>query len=139
MKASMKTPLFVLLIISLLFSASYGMAMMSHLDGQEHSECPFEAAVAVNCNQNQNPVGFVTSHLNAFARFFSAVPTGFYGLILLSVVLLCAAFYLLDKKRTPLELKSLIKQSHVRKFFTPPSRILLTHWFALHENSPAMI
>ena len=136
----MKNSFIPLLIISSLISASFGLVMMNHMDGQEHGQCPFEATGVTNCVQVQNPIDFVTSHLNAFSKFSTAVPVNsFVTSLTLLLALALAAFITFNKEFELFKLRPLLARDHLRESFVPPNRILLMQWLALHENSPAFI
>lgn len=135
----MKNAIIPLLIIGLLLSASFGLVAMNHMDGQGHNLCPFEAAGVTDCTRVQSPIDFTFSHLNSLAGFFLAVPVaGFVSLIslfLLSALTMVAILSepgLIESKPSPLS-------NRIRKTFVSPQKTLLTDWFALHENSPAIV
>ena len=136
----MKKYLISLLIIGSLISASFGLVMMNHMDGEGHGQCPFEATTILDCVQVQNPIDFVTSHLNAFSKFSSAIPVNSFvtSLTLLLAVAL-AVFIIFNKEFELFKLRPLFVIKHLRESFVPPNRILLTRWLALHENSPSFI
>ena len=133
----MKRYLFSLLIIGSLLSASFGLVMMKHMDG--HGQCPFEPAGITDCIQVQSPIGFATSHLNYFSKFYVAVSVNSFVISL--TLLLALAFAILitfNKEFELFKLQLLFARNHLREFFVSPNKILLTHWLALHENSPAV-
>ncbi len=136
----MKNHIIPLLVIGLLLSASFGLAIMNHMDGQGHNQCPFETAGTVDCVQVQNPTGFAVSHLNALSRFFSAIPVnGFAGLSASYLLLAFGALFFFKKDSEPFKLKPLFIQRCLYESLVTPNKILLAHWFSLHENSPAFI
>lgn len=139
MKTQMKNPIFPLLIIGLLFFASFGLVIMSHIDGQGHSQCPFEMAGVTDCVQVQNPMGFAISHLNALSKFFSAIPVNsFTNLIVIYLLLAFTTFFSFKKDFESFKLKPIFIRSRLYESFVSPNKILLTRWFSLHENSPAL-
>jgi len=136
----MKRYLFSLLIIGSLLSASFGLVMMNHMDGQGHGQCPFQATGITDCVQVQNPIDFVTSHLGALSKLSSAVPVdSFAASLTLLLVLTLAVFITFNKELELFKLQPLLARSHLRESFVPPNKIILNHWFALHENSPSFI
>ena len=136
----MKNYLIPFLVIGLLVSASFGLVMMNHMDGQGHSNCPFDTAGASGCAQARNPIDFVVSHLNALSRFFSALPVNslasLISLFLLSILAIATIF---NKESEFLKLRPLFAKNHFHESFVPINKVLITRWFSLHENSPAFI
>src|SRR3989344_7206678 len=94
----MKNSFIPLLIIGSLLSASFGLVMMNHMDGQEHGQCPFEATGITDCVQVQNPIDFVTSHLNAFSKFSSAVPVNSFAISLTLLLALALTVFIIFNK-----------------------------------------
>jgi hypothetical protein len=136
----MKNRLIPLLFIGLLLSTSFGLLAMNHIDGQGHGQCPFEVTGVNDCSQALNTIDFVASHLDVLSQFSLATPSeGFSGLIALSLLLAFALFLVFNKGFELPNLKPVSIQSRFRQSFVPPTKILLTRWFALHENSPAFI
>ena len=136
----MKNSFIPLLVIGSLLSAGFGLVMMNHMDGQGHGQCPFEATGITDCVQVQNSIDFVTSHLNAFSKFSSAVPINSFAISLtLLLALVLAVFIIFNKEFELLKLEPLLARNHLRESFIPPNRILLTDWLSLHENSPSFI
>ena len=136
----MKNSFIPLVIIGLLLSASFGLVMMNHADGQGHGECPFKTTGVADCAQVQSPLDFMISHLNAFAKFSSATPVTSFVISLAQLLILAFSIPLILSKRLELFAPGhIFIQGHLRESFTAPSRILFNHWFALHENSPAFI
>ncbi len=136
----MKNPIRYLFIIGLLFSASFGLVMMGHIDNQGHGLCPFETAGVTDCNQLQNPIDFVISHLNAVSGFFSAIPINGFVFFISMVLLLAFAIFILPSGESELlKFGTAFVQKHIHESFVSPIRILLANWFALHENSPAIV
>lgn len=135
----MKNYLIALLIIGSLLSASFGLVMMNHMDGQGHGQCPFEATRATDCVQ-ANPIDFVISHLNAFSKYSSAIPVnGFAISLTLLLALAFAVFIVFNKEFDLFKSQLLTVKGHLRESFVSPNKTLLNHWFALHENSPAFM
>ena len=136
----MKNSFIPLLIIGLLLFAVFGLSMMSHMDGQGHSTCPFEPTGVADCFQIQNPLNFVSSHLNAFARFFSAIPTDRLAVLFSLVLLFALALSFVLSKDFGLDgARSSVIGNQLRESFVSPVKEQLMRWFALHENSPAFI
>ncbi len=128
-----------LLIIGSLLSLTFGLVIMPNMSGQEHSQCPFEAAGIVNCAQAQNLVGFMSAHVNAFSQFFLATSAdGFAIFLTLFSLFALAVFVIFGKDFKLLGSKFIFISSYFRKSFSP-NKILFGDWFALHENSPAFI
>lgn len=134
----MKNSFMPLLIIGFLLSASFGLVMMNHMDGQGHSQCPLKTAGVIDCAQVQNPLDFITSHLNAVSKFFSAVLTKNFAASLLYLLVLTFAVLIIFDKQLLALIRSFVR-SRSKEAFIPPHKILFNHWFALHENSPAFI
>ena len=136
----MKNYVISLIIIGSLLSAIFGLVMMNHMDGQGHGQCPFEATGIIDCVQVQNPMGFITSHFNAFSKFSSAIPVnGFAISLALLLALVFGVIIIFTKGFGLFKSQSLLFKDRLRESFVPPNKILLTRWFALHENSPALI
>lgn len=134
----MKNPFIPLLIIGLLLFASFGLVMMDHMDGQGHTNCPLQAVGANDCAQVRGPLDFVISHLNAVSKFFSAIPAKTFATsIFYLLALLSAALAIFN--RQSLILLPALANNRPRESFAPPRRMLLNHWFSLHENSPSFI
>lgn len=125
-----------LLIIAVLIAANFGLALMSHMDELGHG-CPFEAAGATNCVLSQTPMDFVTSHLNALAKFSSATVV----VSVLSAVLLFAfsLFFKLYYDPGLFKLRPLLVGNLPRGSYISPYRRKLTHWLSIHENSPSTL
>jgi len=112
----MKNSFIPLLMISSLISASFGLVMMNHMDGQGHGQCPFEATGITDCVQVQNSIDFVTSHLNAFSKFSSAVPINSFAISLtLLLALVLAVFIIFNKEFELLKFRSMIKNAEELK------------------------
>ncbi|HEY4506671.1 MAG TPA: hypothetical protein VJH71_00710 [Candidatus Paceibacterota bacterium] len=135
----MKNYIIALLIISSLVSVSFGLVAMNHMDGQGHGECPFEVSGVTNCVQAQNPIDFATSHLNAFSKFYSATPVNGFSLISLYLLWSLAIFIIFNKELELFKFQPLLARNNPKESFVAPSRIVLTDWLSLHENSPAFI
>lgn len=136
----MKNFFLPLLIIGLLLSASFSLIMMNHMDEPGHNNCPFKAPGVADCVQVQSPLDFISSHLNSVSRFFSAIPVNSFTVSLtLILVLTFAVFIIFNKKFELFKFRPLLIENRLREFFVPPNKILFSHWFAFHENSPAFI
>src|SRR3989344_880564 len=134
----MRDIVILFLVIGMLFSASFSLVMMNHMDNQVHSLCPFEAAGVTNCTRAQISLISMVSHLNALSRFFSAVPVAdFSNLISLLFLLVLATITTLGKPDL-IKLNPLSVKSRLNKSFVPIQKNLFVDWFALHENSPAL-
>lgn len=136
----MKNIVISLLLIGTLFSVTLSVTMMNHMDNQGHSLCPFGAAGITNCDQVRNFMEFITSHLNAFARFSLAVPVNNFAVSLIALLILVFSVPIIFSRELKLFTpKSIFAQIHLRESFTAPKRLLFNHWFSLHENSPAFL
>jgi|SRR3989344_2185613 len=136
-ECGMKSPLIPLMVIGILLSASFGLAMMSHMDEQGHSQCPFETAGATVCGLMQSPIEYAISHLNALLSFFTSTIVasfaGFLALLLLFTLSFSAGLFGNFKP------KLLLARVYSQNSFDSPFRQQLIRWFALHENSPSSI
>src|SRR3989344_7169333 len=92
----MKRFLVPLIIISLLFSVTLGLAAMNHMDGQGHSQCPFEVMGVASCGLAKNVFDFIILHLNLFSRLFSA--TLFNSISLAALSLLALGLFAVFRK-----------------------------------------
>lgn len=134
----MKNPFIPLLIIGLLLFASFGLVMMGHTDGQGHNDCPLQPVAANDCTKVQGPLGFITSHLNAVSKFFSAIPVKTFvasALYLLAVAL--AALVSLNARLFIARFS--LASVNCAEAFVPLHRPRFHQWSALHENSPTFI
>lgn len=136
----MKNSFLPLFIIGLMLFSSFSLAIMDHMDGQNHAKCPFETAGTVDCTQVQNAIDFVVSHFGAVSGFFSAGIAGnSVNLIALSLLLMLAVSAIFNKSNDPFRLRPVTLENLSREVFISPNKIILTHWLAMHENSPAFI
>ena len=136
----MKNHFITMLIISSLLSASFGLVIMNHMDGQGHGQCPFEPTGVTDCVQVQNPIDFLTSHRNAFSKFSLATTVDSFATFLTSLFALALAVLIIFNKESGLfKSQHLLERKHLRESFVAPNKILLTHWLAFHENSPAFL
>lgn len=125
-----------LLIIIVLISANFGLALMSHMDELGHG-CPFEVAGTTNCVLAQTPMDFVTWHLNALSKFSSA--TIVTSLLAMLLLLTFSLFFKLYYDPALFGLRPLLIGSLLRGSFISPHRQKLTHWLSIHENSPGIL
>jgi len=135
MNPQMKNVIIPFLLIGVLFSASFGLVMMGHSDGQGHSQCPFEKAKVIECMKFENVLGSVIAHLGAVSQFFSTIPVSAF-LASLILALFFTAFlgfregncfrpgliYFLGRDGKPLIVSA---------------QTLFSEWLSLHENSPS--
>lgn len=136
----MKNLIIPLVLILVLFSASLSLVMMNHMNDSGHSSCPLETVGITDCTLTQNPINFIISHLNALSNFSLAIPiTKLVGLISLFLLLVFSSFTIFGRGLELFTAQSLSEKGKFRDSFVPPNRILFNHWFALHENSPALI
>ena len=137
----MKNILAPILISFLLLSISGSLATMNHMGNQGHTRCPFEVAGVVDCNQIQNSLSFVISHLNAISGFFLAIPTTALAslFVLLSLLILISIYLRPDRDLRLLKPQLLHRTDREREFFILPHQEQLMHWLSLHENSPAFV
>lgn len=134
----MKNVIIPLLLISVLFSASLSLVAMNHTDEMGHIQCPF--AEVTNCAQVQSSLDFMTSHLNALSKLYSATPVNSFALSFsLILALALATFIGFNKKFESPPLQTTFFRSRLRESFISPNRILFNHWLSLHENSPASL
>ena len=134
----MKTPFTLIIIASLLLSATLSLVTMGHMD-QGHGDCPFDAVGTADCVKVASPFDFLASHLAAFLRFFSATPTdGVAILLALFLSLILSTFIIFDGDSRLFKSRPLLARNRLREFFVSPSTILFIDWLALHENSPAV-
>ncbi|OGN27633.1 MAG: hypothetical protein A2941_01420 [Candidatus Yanofskybacteria bacterium RIFCSPLOWO2_01_FULL_49_17] len=133
----MKRALIPLIIIGLLVSGTLGLFLMDHMDSSSHIKCPFESAGIINCVLVQNPLDLATSHLNAFSKFFSAAPVSAFAALMSLAVLLAFALLVVPSYQFPKLRPARIKRYSAGRFIPLSDRDFI-HWFALHENSPAL-
>lgn len=128
-----------MLMIGLLLSASFGLAMMNHMDDQGHNQCPLETTGVTDCAQVESTVDFVTSHLNAVSGFFSALPVQGFAFSLALLFALASNIFIVFSNRERSKTELLSVKGRVHMSFVAPRTIAFSRWFALHENSPAFI
>ncbi|OGY66038.1 MAG: hypothetical protein A3I89_00885 [Candidatus Harrisonbacteria bacterium RIFCSPLOWO2_02_FULL_41_11] len=134
----MKRFLVPLIIISLLFSVTLGLAAMNHMDGQGHGQCPFEVMGVASCGLAKNAFDFIIPHLNLFSRLFSATLFNSISLAALSLLAL-GLFAVFRKEFLVLQPRFLVAENYFSSSFVSSAAKRTTHWLALHENSPAFI
>ncbi len=136
----MRNQVITTIIIALLLTTTLGLATMNHMD-QDHSSCPFEVPGVANCAQLQSPFGFLTSHLDAFSRFTSAIPA--INSLVAFLLLLSSLIFLIPvifaKNFDLFNFQIDYTHNRLRESFVSLKRSLLIDWLALHMNSPTII
>ncbi|GEM_PF-2835393 len=134
----MKNTLIPFLVISLLLSATAGLALMSHMGDEGHTGCPFDKVVLANCSQVQNSLDSLALHISEFSKSFSAIQANAFVLFLV-LSLSALAFIVFSKNAGILEFEPLFRGESLRESFVPIYQRQRMSWFALHENSPAFL
>lgn len=138
----MKTALTIFLITGFLGIAVFGVFAMNHGAGHSHSGCIAATAQGTDCPKEENAFQFLAFHLDAFRSFSTAT----FGdnlagalLLLIALILTITVGVITSIYLTP---PALATNYHRRQFlesYSFPFQRELTHWLALHENSPATL
>lgn len=136
----MKVALTTFLITGFIGIAVFGVFAMDHGSDQGHSGCIAATAQGADCPKEENSLSFLNFHLDAF-RSFSMATFGenlASAFLLLIALVLIAAFGVIAGISPA---RSALATNYRRRQFLEshsfPSQRELTHWLALHENSPA--
>ncbi len=136
----MKLTLSILLIVSFMALAAFGVMAMGHGQTHERIICIASAMQASGCPKEFTSAVYFGFHLNAFNSLFTAVFNS--GAIDVIASLLAVAFTigiaLTFNQFVPLA-TAIFEQNHRRfaEAFVYPFNRPAMSWRALHENSPA--
>lgn len=130
----------LLLLIGFVGLAVLGVFSMNHGDMQKHDgSCLAAGAKGLDCPEETRLIDYIAFHLGAYEGLFLAT----FGESVLGVLLLtflALLFRSLAFLFSPLFklLQLALYRRHLKVSFCPPQKQELTHWLALHENSPAV-
>lgn len=136
----MKSAFTTLLIFSFLGIAVFGIFAMNHGSGHSHSGCIAATAQGTDCPKEENTIPFLTFHLDAFRSFSTAtfgdnLASAF--LLLIALVLIAALGVIAGISPARPALAMNYRRRQFLESHSFPFQRELTHWLALHENSPA--
>ena len=146
------TPILLLVAVTALlaFGAfAMNMNMQGGVQGKSAVSCIAVAVRGVSCPENAGTIGFLSFHFNAWKDLAAARAGMFAAAAVLAT--LAAAFAAsraprfgaaASRRASGLLMLSFAWQSRLRArepdAFTPPFLQELTHWIALHEQSPSL-
>lgn len=136
----MKLALTSFLIIGFIGIAVFGVFAMNHGSGHSHNGCIAATVQGTDCPKEENSLSFLNFHLDAF-RSFSTATFGEYLasalLLLIALVLTVAVGIIGIIHSAPPVLATNYRRRQFLESHSFPFQRELTHWLALHENSPA--
>lgn len=137
----MKATLTTFLIIGFIGIAVFGVFAMNHSSGHGHNGCIAATAKGMDCPKEENSLSFLNFHLDAFRSFSTAT----FGenlanafLLLIALVLTAALGIAVSIRPAPPAFATNYRRRQFLESYSFPFQRELTHWLALHENSPAI-
>ncbi|MBI2639488.1 MAG: hypothetical protein HYW90_01180 [Candidatus Sungbacteria bacterium] len=128
-------PLFTLFVlIGFVGIAVFGFMIMGH--GNDHGGCIVAIAKGIDCPEGWNTFSFAKFHLDTFRSFSAAIFSDSIGGLLLLLFFIVFWFGVIPR----FQFYFLFNRPFAAYRFLDSSWLVrreLTHWLALHENSPA--
>lgn len=136
----MKIALTIFLITGFIGIAVFGVFAMNHGFDYGHGGCIAATAQGIDCPKEENSASFLNFHLNTFRSFstatFSENLTSVLFL-LIALVLISALGVIASISLVPPAFAANYRRRQFLESYSFPFQRELTHWLALHENSPA--
>ena len=138
MNLYMKSLFIILFISSFIGIAVFGFVGMHHGMQVHDGGCIAATSQGTDCPKQANPVDYAVFHLDAFKSFslasFRESPLNVFLLAFAALFLIGFGFFPRFFLRPP---HLILSQSTFRDTFFSPQKQEITHWLALHENSPS--
>lgn len=138
----MKSAFTILLILSFVGIAVFGVFAMNHGDNYGHNGCLAKTAQKIDCPKATGAISFLNFHLDAFKKFSTAtLADNFANALLLFLALILVIRLKIIANIQPAS-PVLVTNYHRRRFFESPSfpyQRELARWLALRKNSPASL
>lgn len=131
----------VFLVIGFVSLAVFGVLAVNHTQEHGHSGCIATAIQKSECPRQNSSLNYLAFHFDAFKDFSTAAfgKNIFFLLLTLILFAIGAGLALFFGKIALPQLGSVSSRSRNWEFFSSPQTQELTHWLALHENSPARL
>ena len=131
----------ILLFVSFIGIAMFGIFAMSHNDMRDHDGGCFAAITkGIDCPQTINPVAFAFFHLNIFKDFSLAVFNyNTAATILFALTLFFLAGFLVSSPPIFSFTRYNSFRFWLKHCFISSRSKKLVHWLVLHENSPTIL
>lgn len=134
----MKSLLAFILLLSFVATAVFGVFGMHAFMQNHEGGCVAAATQAADCPRENNSLGYLAFHLNAYKRFSLATPGENAAAALLSafvmLLLIGLAFFSLWLFGSP---RPAFCKHRFKDSFSHSQKQALARWLAFHENSPA--
>jgi hypothetical protein len=135
----MKSLLSLFALISFVWIAVFGFAVMNHDSGHGHTGCIATRVKGIECPSLIGTLDMVFLHMSVFEKFSSAVLSDYMVLILFLVLALVVSYFLsINHDLLPQLSANHLRWFNLELYKSPPKKELL-HWFSLHENSPSVL
>lgn len=136
----MKFAITTFLIFCLIGIAIFGVFTMNHSSGHSHNGCVAATSQGVDCSKETDALSFINFHLDAFRSFSTAIfGDNLANALFLLIVLMLPITdgVIVNIRQTQPTLTTNYQRRRFLESYPFQFQRELTHWLALHENSPA--